>query len=370
MKKVLFIAMAVLAMSACNKMETTSVSDPAEIGFFTMAQNATKGYAVNSSFDQVTNPDTLGHNGSVTVERNWRKMTISAYNATDSKDYFQAKTFEKGTSDEIWHATPAAMYWPIGKSLTFLSYSSKNILSRPEPVAKWDGAKKVSFDITAEQCYQNDILYAQAAGSNRGTAAGKDGSSSTAGLPITFYHSQAWLTFNIVFNGVDAAKQTLDIESIVLENVYNSGVLTFAYDETVGATRPTATWDFFTQNPTDVTVDDAWGVLKKANLVKTSEDVNGVQLNMLMPAQKHNNFVLNYKMNEKSNSVVLPFGTGDFDDVKLVSDGANSAGVKGEWKMGYHYIYNIQISINEITFKPTVTVWTNVTGFNPDPQVI
>jgi len=365
-------------MSACNKMETVNVSDPAELGFYTIAQNATKGYVTGTIFEECQNPNNLFitglYNNTVDAESpKTRVMTVSAFNKTDAADYFKSKTFKCDLTDGIWHnynedvKTP--LYWPIGKDLEFLSYSSQNITGRPEPVAKWDGAKKVSFDITAEQCYQNDILYAQAAGSNRGTAADKNGSASTAGLPITFFHAQAWITFNVQVVGADAAmklatgKSVIDVDDIVLENVYNSGVLTFEYKD--GATQPTATWDFFTQNPTDVSVDDPWEKgFGTGNLFADAEkSKNGIQLNMLMPAQKHNDFVLYYTANGQKDSVVLPFTKGTVEGKFSTEDG-------GKWEMGKHYIYNVTLSINELTFAPEVTAWVHVTGFEPATQEI
>jgi len=408
MKKSLFFAAALVAMVACNKSDSISISNPEEIGFLTMTKNETRGYIPSTSFQEVQNPDTLktgakNYNSAVTKIQTDREMIVSAFNKTDGNDYFQNVKFKKSGSTSIWKSTPA-MYWPIGKDLQFLTYSSNNITVdsigraslRKEPTANWDGAKKVSFNITPYQCYQNDIVYAQAKGNNRGTAP-SGSSTSVKGLSVEYYHAQAWLTFNITVKGKDSAYTSnadsarVKVDKIVLENVYNSGVLTFEYDTAATAVKPKATWDFFTQNPSDVEVDDAWNVLGRGEngfLYATGGDEvanqkNGLQLNMLMPAQKHNKFVLYYTMNKQQNSVVLPFKEttpGTFDDVhaypsnetSLTTDktqGLDSA-VQGQWVMGYHYIYDITIEINEITFAPTVKAWVNVTGFNPGTQAL
>jgi len=405
MKKVIFFAAALVAMVACNKTESISISNQEEIGFFSMTKNETRGYITGNVFKEIENPDSLrgasvvNYNSSVTGVNNYREMIVSAYNKTDSEDYFQSVVFKRKQAS-LWTATPA-MYWPIGKDLQFLTYSSKNITVdsigraslRTEPTANWDGAKKVSFNITPYQCYQNDIVYAQAKGSNRGNP-GSGSSTSKRGLDVEYLHAQAWLTFNITVKGKDSALTTtasgdsakIKINKIVLEDVFNSGVLSFEYDTASTATKPKANWDFFTQCATDVEVDDAWNVLGRgengflyATGTAGSDAKNGLQLNMLMPPQEHNDFVLYYTMNGLENSVPLPFEEttpGTFDEVHAYNsnstavDPADSQLAAKKWVMGYHYIYDITIEINEITFAPTVKAWVNVTGFNPATQAL
>lgn len=312
MKKLFAITLAIVAMASCAKNEPVKMQIENEMSFYGISKNATKGYVTGATFQEVVNP-------AAAEDATDRQMIISAYNETDGRDYFFEKTFKKDVS--VWRNFEGAvlkpLYWPVGKDLTFLAYSQGSVQS----AATWADARNVTLEVTPAST-QDDILYASASGNSAS-------STSASGLAMTFDHAQAWIAINLKL-ATGSVEDVLTIRSLVWENIYSSGALSLSYGED-------AVWNFFTQSPADVAMDDPYDVLDEA---LGSEDL---ALNMLIPAQNHSGLIINYEMNGMEGTIEIP---------------SSELGTSAAWNMGGKYIYNLTFTVNEITFAPAVNVWT------------
>lgn len=323
MKKIfVFAAIAALAFTACQKGETESVSNnQTEITAVGFNKVMTKGYtawasagdgSATTDFTEVEDPENP-------TPATPREMQLSVYEQTVG-DLFVDVTFAKNTTDGIWHATPAK-YYPLGGStFDFLAYSVGESANK---IGVWDGAQKVSFQVT-DAFFQDDILYGAASNASK-----------TAPTDMTFEHAQAWINMNLNLTKESSPSAEFKVNSITWKNVKSQGKL---YIEGNAGTA-TATWDFFGLESNEVEMDDAQDVLENelAAPADASTDGEPSKLNMLLPAQNGaTGFVINYTIG------------GQTFDYEYKLDSA------AEWEMGHKYIYNIHITINEITVAPKV----------------
>ena len=331
----MFFAVAALALASCSKETTMLQENPAqnEIAVNAFSKPNTKGYVTTTTFGDITAP--AGVNGAEFVNGKYRKMQISAYNETDKSDYFMGKTFKKGEGEAaVWHATPDKIYWPLGKTLSFLAYSVND--NNKGVSATWDGAKKVSLEVTKDAS-QDDILFSAANNLNAHS------STSDQGFSMVFDHAQSWLTIKVKVDG-HSADDALVINAIEWTNIYNSGVLNIENN----GTKAVAAWNFFTQTPGNVKMDDKTvtnpGETDPKYYQYETPVTKTVQvMDMLVPAQSHEGFVIKYVMNGIEGE--LPVATSEFTNTG------------DTWEMGKHYTYNLTFTVNEITVAPIVTVW-------------
>ena len=376
MKKYFMIAAAALLIASCAK-ESDALYEGAaqsgEVTFSAFAKNAMKSYVTSSEFydwDFANLRDASGNvKESVSADASHdavRTMQLSVYNEEGKCDLFVNETYQR-EEDNKWHANPHKFY-PIGYGdFDFLAYSISSGDADCETSAiTWNGAKKVTFEVTSTSL-EDDILY----------AGGVQKASAHAPADMLFKHAQAWITVRFTVDAssdaynkggaIDAEDNTiLSIDEAVWQDIYKSGELTLVWKDgqpsETGATAnhkadATATWNFFTQETSNVvmpdraaTTDATYGypVATKDYLVKNS------YLDMLIPEQNKQALVINYTLGGEQFSYTI-----DLDKIKNAD---------AKWKMGYHYIYNIEFAITEITTAPSVVVWTEVYGFNGDAK--
>ena len=323
MKKTLILTVAaLLAMVACNKIETPSNdAGKVELSFMPMTGNvATRGFTLKREFQYVEYSST----GAVVGDPTFRDMNISAYlypQDGEPRNYFVNKSFKHASDGDFWRCGGSAgsdmIFWPVGGTLDFLAYSS----IYGGVTASWNAdnaASEVVLDVPAESS-QDDILFA--------SAYGKEAPHSAAPVPMVFKHAQAWLTFSLGANEGPDNSFIVTLKRIELENVYNAGVLTINNNNGDAL----ATWDFSKETRQDIDVDNdsvsALGHKKQF-------------LHMLIPQQEKTAFVIYYTLGDSDTELSYRFTT----DQKT-------------WLMGEHYTYNISITPQEVTVDPTVTPW-------------
>lgn len=326
MKKTIFIAaLACMALASCNKqvdpmVPAVQTPDGQEISVIAFNSMATKGYTAwdgsTQTFQEVVNPSAESFSPSD------RTMSLSSFNASKGEDFFVGEEYAKGT-DDLWHATPK-IYYPLGgDSFNFLAYS---VGDDANYIGEWVNANKVTLEVD-DKFYQDEILFA--AGSAKATAPTVD---------LVFDHAQAWIHFNICIAGASEVGVGMKINSITWKDIYGKGLLTITGD----GTTATAKWNFFNQVPADIAMTSANGLLPGLELdeVETSGTDGAVsKLDMLLPAQNHTNFVINYNLGDQSG---------------LEYEVPVSA---SSWEMGTRYTYNVKITINEVTAAPTIELF-------------
>ncbi len=333
-KTILMAAAACLVLASCNKQEAPVVpaQTPAEQEVSVIAFNnvVTKGYtgwdASQTAFEEVTDPS------AETLTPTVRKMSLSAYDATASKDFFVGETYAKDDTDGLWHATPKK-YYPLGNdTFNFLAYSVGN---EGNYIGEWEDANEVSLEVD-EKFYQDDIIFA--AGS---------ASAVSPTVDLEFSHAQAWIHFNINITAESEKDLKLTVNSITWKDIFGKGLLKITADG--DGANCTAKWNFFNQVASDIAmVDAAPGLfpfdLDPATKVAEVDTAGKVsKIDMLLPAdQRHTNFVLNYDLGDQKG---LEY------ECSLTS---------GMWEQGVRYTYNVKITINEVTAAPTVEVFDEV----------
>lgn len=343
MKKIFVLAaVAAVVFASCTK-ETFVSSEKenlAEMSISAFNKVATKNYTgwdTNRTFFYgVENPDTAGLNGAK-PDTTVRTMKLSVFQETVNEDLFTDVTFAKGTDpDTVWHATPA-IYYPLGgNEFDFLAYS---VGTEANYIGVWDGAKKVTLQVT-NKFFQDDIVYAAA--KNKAQA---------APTAMNFSHAQAWICMNLSLAKESTPTVDFKVNSITWKNVKSEGKLSIEY----GATAK-ATWDFFGIDVNEVNMDDPHDKLDDylakpeevtpATNPKTYKDGKPSQLNMLLPAQTGaKSFVINYTVGGK---------TYDYEYTLTSAD----------WEMGHKYIYNVKVTVCEITIYPTVVEFVVETPVN------
>lgn len=329
-KTILMAAAACLVLASCNKQEAPVIpaQTPAEQEVSVIAFNnvVTKGYtgwdASQTAFEEVTDPS------AETLTPTDREMSLSAYDATASKDFFVGETYAKDAADGLWHATPKK-YYPLGNdTFNFLAYS---VGSDAHYTGEWEDANKVTIEVD-DKFFQDDIIFAA------GSASAADPT-----VDLVFNHAQAWLHFNINITAESEKDLALTVNSITWKDIFGKGLLTITAD---GSANCTAKWNFFNQVASDIEMIDAAPGLFPFDLDPATE-ANGAgkvsKIDMLIPAdQSHTNFVLNY----------------DLGDQKGLEYECSLT--PGTWEQGVRYTYNVKITINEVTAAPTVEVFDEV----------
>ena len=307
MKKLLFISgLAVAVLASCSKTETAEPQQK-EIAFSVAADKATKAPLEGTTF------------------ADGQKIYVSAYNSVSGK-YFEGVEFSKGT--DTWKA---GKYWPVNGVTSFLAYAATDAVT-----ATWGDnyADKVSFDLadgffkadaTAATPY-TDLLYA-----NGEQKAEKDYST----IPMTFKHAGAWVLFNVKLNA-DLNGATVNLDKFQLANIFKGGK--FTVDNTSYTLK--ADWDFTAGTAADYDVESF-----TAKALSSTDYTFGA----IIPEQAQTSIKFQYTLS----------GQG-FDDQTVPYEHFLNRFEK--WEMGKKYVYNINISLNEIEIEPSVSNWDAKTG--------
>lgn len=356
-KSFVFAAVAAVALASCTNDESsikmTDKLGQSEVAIYPFSKTATRGFVTGNEFfewklndlrDDVGKVKPIKDSPAAETSGDERAMQLSVYNEMGECDLFIGKEFTRGvdvlqkgdeapiTTDSIWRANPP-IYYPIGYAdFDFLAYS----LGEKKPSATWNGAKEVTLEVTKD-CLTDDILY----------AGGVQNAKAHAAAPMLFGHAQAWLTTRFTLDE-NSIEDVLKINKVTWQDVYASGELNIKFNKTTDEYKADATWNFFTQETSNVEMPDRSTDGKKtygANVTKEDALTQTNYLDMLIPAQPKQSFVIEYTLGEGVGAQTYEY-TVDNDDL-----------TDGDWKMGTHYIYNIQFSITEITTAPTVKIW-------------
>lgn len=211
MKKILFAAVAALAITSCSQNEEfENAGRKAEIGFSTIVSKATRA-------TEATNT-TLQGSGFTVYAYNTGTNSVSAGNATLATVIMPGA---KATYTDKW-GLDGTYYWPLNDNVQFFAYATDDSVanytadaSKMYPTLKYTVAKSAAD--------QKDFVVAQVT----------DQKKTTGDITLTFKHALTQINFSI--KGEDA--NTYKVSSLSIVGVAESGV--YSYEPTVGWT-PTA----------------------------------------------------------------------------------------------------------------------------------
>ena len=352
MKKSLFIlAMAAVAAVGCLKTETVTVDTPQEIAFKAVANAATKADAQ--------------HVG-VFVDEDYRLYVSATQKKVDgtieNASYFTDKPFDTATAaaDAEYHAwdpetnAAAPIYWPLGGCiLDYIAYAMPVVVHDADPalvegpVATYDNeasdvASLVAFDDWDTYKNQVDLLYAVKNGATTAENAGAE----TVGL--TFNHAQALLVFQAKVNTEHVMQiNEIKIDGLLVKGdfiVDNSKNNLAAYwtnlvpvaDENVVAPGATPEDDNL-----HAYLDSEDPTADASEYLDNTTEFEQIGSTLLIPQQPALNFVVTYTISGKTMEY-------EYNHVRKA------------WEMGKKYIYNLDITLNEIVITENVVDFDDV----------
>lgn len=364
MKKCFFIAAAaaVFALASCQKettMRTGSEGLMNEISLRTangMVKSAINGTTFPAAYDMY-----------VSAYRN----LDAAHKGTDSAaDFFEGIHFTKGTSDDVWHAvTPK--YWPLTGNLDLLAIACAGYNSTANgivPTCTWgegsNVAKKVVVTVPDNSAKFDDILF----------GAANAQAYNASGTAMAFKHSEAAIVFtaksNIEYNATDNLGIT--INSIAVDSAMFSGTLTVSNPAAGGSTgdlsagwsnlgdqKPSIkarVWDTTSVkrgiNPSESELTDLHLLYTKSKADSLSTFPFG-EAYVILPAQPVTKFTITYTIHNGKDA------SGNALDNTLQY---RYTALTGTWDQGNKYVYDINITLKEITIKPDVVAWSDQTA--------
>ena len=333
MKKTTIYTLALLAVCACNIKIDPALPE--------MSEDEISVTPVNGKMTTKANLDWPAING--TTFPAGRTFVLSAYHNAltgSSGNYFSYTSFSRRTSGATsgkWGATASPKYWPLSGTLDFFAYSYDGLtIGAPTYPANVSTGATIAVPNNRDQ--QTDILHASA----------QTQSKNVAGIGMEFKHAQAVLVFKAKTN---IARNTttnygITINSITVKNAYYSGTL--AMTSTAGANGYCQWTNLGSQG--DKVVPQATPYDLPTDSYGPSDQPFGIgTYGLLVPEQNQTSFIINYTLhNGKDNSNAVVDNTMDY----LYT-------CSGTWQEGKKYIYNINITLDEILVNPTVTNWVD-----------
>lgn len=340
----MILGAAALALVACNKSEVIVNETPAEIGFKAASAAQTKAGELNGT------------------TFNGKNYVIYTSASQYSKDgvlengvFFNDQAFKDIAAPKWQHVTEEAatvadpIYWPIGGAkMDYLAYAlpigKKSTIPAPTfnaTVAAQD------FTVTDWDTYANqvDLLYSSAnAQTSKVNGVAEDY------VKMVFQHAQALIVFNVKINSAIAGKLIINNISFVEDPkaATKKGTLrtkgTFKVDNSHN--NIASEWTLAEPGANYTMPMTAVAAKSECNL-STVEGVENygtaltktayAQLGetLLIPTQARQDFTINYTVGGKTMNYTHPV-------------------TRGSWDAGKKYIYNLDITANEIILNPSV----------------
>ena len=244
--------------------------------------------------------------------------------AANNHNYFTDVEYAKDGSE--WKsATP--YYWPLQGTLDFLGIATDPGLGI---TCTWNAARnasRVDVDVPDTYASQTEVLY----------AASYPLAGVHASVPMSYYHSQALLSFKCRASTLNLIKVT----DITIHDVYTDGTLTVRTNGPL-----VAEWDFSASTANDR------AVIKPTVDYELDPGDTFLQFGseMLLPEQLNKTFTVTFKQRANTgiawDSDLVVEQTYTFDDVFRL------------WHMGKKYTYNIDFTLTGITVTPSIEDWT------------
>ena len=358
MKKLLFIAAAVIALAACTK---TIVTGPQNVISFQPA-NQLNTKVTGSVFPQ---GETFG---------------AYAWTAGTASTYFIENNVVSYSNGQWSTATP--YYWPKNQTVDFFCYYPYSEAGTAPVVTANQITYNVDFSKAASQV---DYMYAdKAVGYTDNADQVQDGQNALEGVPTIFRHAGAKVTVNVVLgdnektnpgDNVDT-KWEVKLKSVRLSGLYIKGTCQMDLSSTTATgmvpwTKPTGdvwTPDTSITNSTDnntIFTDVQERVLVKGvgqNVIPTIY----VLPQTLVANQQKITLVCEIKTYRKASTAaeypIEPFLVQDnavvSADLLIPAPNANAIDA---WEMNHNITYNITLGPagKQITFDPAIDNWVN-----------
>lgn len=324
MKKILFLAMAAVAMVSCSQNEEIeNAGQQAEIKFGTVVKASTKAAVVT---------DLTASDG----------FKVSAYNTKDNKDtesgaalptteFINDKLVSYSTG--TWSIDGGPYYWPLNDFVQFFAYAN-DANATNYAVAADATAPTVDYAVAATAAAQKDFVVAKLLGQKKATTA----------VTLPFTHALTQVNFSV--KAKNAALKYV-VTNVGISGLYSKGTYAFAD----GAWTNTGTADASYTYPISATAADVTVTGADAKKLDTT---NGAL--MLMPQKMSADTKITISYNVYN---------GDTQIDKVENSEVSLVG-KTDWVAGTNIRYTLELASEGavITLNPEVSSWAEETPAN------
>ena len=330
MKKILFAAVAAMAITGCSQNEEIEkAAQNAEIGFNSVVSKTTRAVSADLAL--------LKTNG----------FTVYAYNTGDAamgvgtlaKNIIEKESITWSVDGSNWNGTKT-YYWPNEGKIQFFAYSSTKVT---ELAAESTGTYPAitDYEVPSNVKDQEDLLVSKV----------NDLTKTDATVNFTFSHALTQVNFSIKSKVNDGL--TYEVTEISISGVGSKAT----YDYGTGWTNPTTATASYTYPLS--TTSTANQVAGDGTTVKALDTTD---LMMLLPQTLSNTakILVKYKVMDKNDDVVYDaFTTGK--EIMISSDG------QSKWEMGKKVRYTLALTNDATSIAWAVTAvddWTKDTENN------
>lgn len=356
MKKVLFFAVAAIALAACSKTYEVTPSAQKAIDFGSWAESLTK--APKTEFAENDVFDVFGYKWKGTEDSQTEKTTV--FDGIDVKKTSAGWVYAGVNSQTI-------RYWdPSFAGYTFFAAYPPEVVSTSTSPAQ-DGlftASDITYDGTDEKLL----------------VAGKKtvlNASFGSTVDLMFYHTAAKVDFKFKKHA-DLASSEVSVTAFSLANIRTKGSYAVAsYDaannnKPVGATVNSIAGLGWTPDATP-TVNSAaapYVMASAATSVANATAAVALLSDLIVMPQEFatgtgaQTFSIAYTITDEAGQENTytpdPIEIRLFDNTDVDNDTVNNATV-GKWLPGVHYTYTITINANSIVFSADISSWSTLT---------
>lgn len=337
MKRIILLAASVMAILAgCTRTEIRSISDePQQITFRTIETKAA------GDFDK----------GNKFISYAWFLEKGKAWdtNSADGQAYISGAQIAFDNDANAWKASGKTYYWPKQGSLTFFAWTD-NTDTPTQTLAGCAKDKGITFTAYSAFDHKNkDLLVADIAKDMDGKNNLTTHQGWKPGVPTVFHHVLSNLAFTIKTND-NYTGATYSLKSIKLKNISTKG------DYAQGSPAATADADVWTRHadPNEVPAFTAGA----AGQSITSTPTN------LTPSTTDFSIVLPQKFTDATPTIEIVYTiTTKYTGTAVVETVTETKPLKDiyteGWVSGKKYTLNIQLSLNEILWDPSIEGWEN-----------
>lgn len=305
MKKILFAAVAALAIVGCTQNEEfDNMGSKAEINFGTVVKATTKA--------AVTDGDSLKKTGFTVYAYNTGENTIDkVINAGDLGTPFMngvSATYDKTNS--AWTLAGGPHYWPFNSNVQFFAYAT-DAAAMGYKIAVDEIFPSLTYTVDADAAKQKDFVVAELANQTKTDTAVK----------LTFTHALTQVNFSAKGKNENLRYK---ITSIAIQGVANTGTYSFADNGTWAAangkeeyTYPTAT-DAVVQGAEYIALDQKNGALMLIPQAMTADSKIRISYNVYTVATDGEGNETETLIDEITNALIELNGTADWEAGKKV----------------------------------------------------
>lgn len=319
MKKILFLAMAAVAMVGCTQNEEIeNAGQQAEIKFGTVVKAGTKAAVVS---------DLTSSGG----------FMVSAYNTGTTKSGAVLSTAfidnKLVSHTDIWSIDGGPYYWPLNDYVQFFAYA-KDDNATNYAVAAGATAPTVDYVVATTAANQKDFVVAKLLEQQKTTVA----------VTLPFTHALTQVNFSV--KAKNAALKYV-ITNVGISGLYNKGTYAFADGTWTNTGTADASYTYpISATEADVTVTGAD--------VKKLDTTDGAL--MLMPQTM-----------SADTKIIISYNVYDGDtQIDMIENSEVSLAGKTNWVAGTNIRYTLELASEgaAITLNPDVTSWNSETSAN------